>query len=124
MIPSPTSLGAPASFAAPAAVAAPWQLQLLSMQLVPVAPLLLLPFIIVAFVVFAPLWGATLLAIALLRAIFWPIERVLIAIGAPGAGEANDALVRANRWVSTLGGLTERYTASRNESRGGPTPGP
>ena len=48
-----------------------------------------------------------------MRAIFWPIERVLAALRVPGAGEASEALARANRWVSTVGGLTERYTAAR-----------
>ena len=83
------------------------------LALVPVAPLLLLPLILVVFVVFAPLWGAALLVIAVLRAIFWPIERVLAALRVPGAGEASEALARASRWVSTLGGLTDRYAASR-----------
>lgn len=85
------------------------------LALVPVAPLLLLPLILVVFVVFAPLWGAALLVIAVLRAIFWPIERVLAALHVPGAGEASEALARASRWVSTLGGLTDRYAASRQQ---------
>lgn len=81
-------------------------------QLVPIVPILLLPFIIIAFVVFAPLWGAALLVLGVLRLIFWPIERVLAALHVPGAGEGSAALARANRWVSTLGGLTERYARS------------
>ncbi|HET7457656.1 MAG TPA: hypothetical protein VFJ74_08365 [Gemmatimonadaceae bacterium] len=81
-------------------------------QLVPIVPILLLPFIIVAFVVFAPLWGAALLVLGVLRLIFWPIERLLAALHVPGAGEGSAALARANRWVSTLGGLTERYARS------------
>lgn len=101
-----------------AAHLAPMQLvpvQFASMQLtlVPVAPIVLLPFILIIFVIFAPLWGAALLVLAVLRAIFWPIERVLAALHVPGAGEGSAALARASRWVSTLGGLTERYTASR-----------
>jgi hypothetical protein len=92
---------------------APAQFASMQLTLVPVAPIVLLPFILVIFVIFAPLWGAVLLVLAVLRAIFWPIERVLAALHVPGAGEGSAALARASRWVSTLGGLTERYTASR-----------
>lgn len=92
---------------------APAQFASMQLTLVPVAPIILLPFILIIFVIFAPLWGAVLLVLAVLRAIFWPIERVLAALHVPGAGEGSAALARASRWVSTLGGLTERYTASR-----------
>lgn len=92
---------------------APVQFASMQLTLVPVAPIVLLPFILIIFVIFAPLWGAALLVLAVLRAIFWPIERVLAALHVPGAGEGSAALARASRWVSTLGGLTERYTASR-----------
>ena len=92
---------------------APAQFASMQLTLVPVAPIVLLPFILIIFVIFAPLWGAVLLVLAVLRAIFWPIERVLAALHVPGAGEGSAALARASRWVSTLGGLTERYTASR-----------
>lgn len=92
---------------------APVQFASMQLTLVPVAPIVLLPFILIIFVIFAPLWGAVLLVLAVLRAIFWPIERVLAALHVPGAGEGSAALARASRWVSTLGGLTERYTASR-----------
>lgn len=91
----------------------PAQFASMQLTLVPVAPIVLLPFILIIFVIFAPLWGAVLLVLAVLRAIFWPIERVLAALHVPGAGEGSAALARASRWVSTLGGLTERYTASR-----------
>lgn len=106
MIPGGVAHLAPASFA-------PAQFASMQLTLVPVAPIVLLPFILIIFVIFAPLWGAVLLVLAVLRAIFWPIERVLAALHVPGAGEGSAALARASRWVSTLGGLTERYTASR-----------
>lgn len=111
-------LAAPAHASALASLHASAYVPAATMQLtlVPIAPIVLLPFILVIFVIFAPLWGAALLVIAVLRAIFWPIEKVLAALHAPGAGEASDALARASRWVSTLGGLTERYTAGRRNA--------
>lgn len=111
MIP-PTMISGGAAHLAPMPLA-PAQFASMQLTLVPVAPIVLLPFILIIFVIFAPLWGAVLLVLAVLRAIFWPIERVLAALHVPGAGEGSAALARASRWVSTLGGLTERYTASR-----------
>lgn len=89
------------------------QVALAQLALVPVVPILLLPLIIVTFVLFAPIWGAALLVLGILRLIFWPIERVLAMLHVPGAGEGSAALAVAMRWVTTLGGLTDRYARSR-----------
>jgi hypothetical protein len=107
---------APAYAVAHASTHATAQAAAAQLTLVPVAPIILLPFILVIFVVFAPVWGAALLVLAVLRAIFWPIEKVLAALHVPGAGEGGEALARASRWVSTLGGLTERYAANRRDA--------
>jgi len=85
------------------------------MGLLPIAPILLLPFIIVFFVIVFPLWGIALGVIGLL----WLIVRALDAIGraagvdvfAPAAG----AVSRAFRWVLTFGGFTERFKEARSE---------
>jgi uncharacterized SAM-binding protein YcdF (DUF218 family) len=67
--------------------------------LLPIAPLLLLPFIIVFFIAIFPPW---LVTVALLGAMRWLAQRV-----APESALAR-GLERALQWVVSFGGLIKR----------------
>ena len=76
--------------------------------LLPIAPILLLPFILVFFVVVVPIWGIALgvigLVLVVMRALRWLAQRIGVhALDAPTEG-----VRRALRWVLTFGGFTER----------------
>ena len=83
------------------------------MGLLPIAPILLLPFIIVFFVVVFPIWGVSLGVIGLLLLIFRALDALGRAAGVEVFGPAVGALSRALRWVLTFGGFTERFKERR-----------
>lgn len=80
----------------------------LGMGLLPIVPILLLPFILIFFVVVFPLWGVALgvlgLILVVVRALDWLANR----IGIDALGGAVTGMRRAFRWVLTFGGFTEK----------------
>ena len=76
------------------------------LALIPVAPILLLPFIIIAFVVGFPLWVVAMIVLGLLRLIAWPIDKGLEAAGS--SFRFGPWLRVAFMWVKTFGGLAGR----------------
>jgi hypothetical protein len=79
-----------------------------SMGLLPIVPILLLPFILIFFVVVFPLWGVALgvlgLLLLVIRGLNWLAHKAGIhALDAPTAG-----VYRIFRWVLTFGGLALR----------------
>ena len=81
----------------------------LGLGLLPIAPILLLPFIIVFFVVVFPLWGIALGVVGILLLLLRAADWLARAAGSTALGGAVKALRRALRWVLTFGGFTERY---------------
>ena len=79
------------------------------MGLLPIAPILLLPFIIVFFVVVFPLGGISLGVVGLLLLILRGLDMIARAMGIAIFGSAANAVARALRWILTFGGFTERY---------------
>jgi hypothetical protein len=79
------------------------------MGLLPIAPILLLPFILVFFVVVFPIWGVSLGVVGLLLLIARGLDAIGRAAGIDVFGPAVSGLSRALRWVLTFGGFTERY---------------
>lgn len=79
--------------------------------LLPIAPILLLPFILVFFVVVVPIWGVALgvigLVLVIMRGLRWLAQRV----GVHALDDPTDGVRRAFRWVLTFGGFTERGKA-------------
>lgn len=71
------------------------------LTLLPIAPLFLLPFAIVFFVVVFPLWGLGLGVLGLLLVIMRGIDRV----SGGAIAHATARVHRAFRWVLTFGGF-------------------
>ena len=80
------------------------------MGLLPIVPILLLPFIIVFFVVVFPLWGVALGVLGLLLLIIRAIDVVGRSAGVDTFTPAANAMGKAFRWVLTFGGLSERFS--------------
>jgi 3-hydroxyacyl-[acyl-carrier-protein] dehydratase len=77
----------------------------LGLGLVPIVPILLLPFILIFFVLVFPLWGVALgvlgLLLIIMRAINATAKRVHVGL----FSTATAALERSFRWVLTFGGF-------------------
>lgn len=76
----------------------------MGMSLLPIIPILLLPFAIVFFVVVFPLWGVALGVLGLLLLILRGIDKLANAMGSSIESEVI-AMQKAFRWVLTFGGL-------------------
>jgi len=83
------------------------------MGLLPIAPILLLPFIIVFFVIVFPIWGVSLGIIGLLLLIVRGLDALGRAAGVEVFTPAVTGIGRAFHWVLTFGGFTERYKERR-----------
>jgi hypothetical protein len=70
--------------------------------LLPIAPILLLPFILIFFVVVFPFW---LIGIAVL----WVLKLLVRLIGGGPGGRWSARVQIWFRWVLTCGGVTESY---------------
>ena len=79
------------------------------MGLLPIVPILLLPFILVFFVVVFPLWGLALGVVGLALLIVRALDALGRAAGLNMFTPAATATGRAFRWVLTFGGLSERF---------------
>ena len=83
---------------------------LLGLGLLPIAPILLLPFILVFFVIVFPLWGIALGVLGALLLIARGADWLARAAGVNSLGGVSRALFVAFRWVLTFGGLAERLS--------------
>ena len=83
------------------------------MGLLPIAPILLRPFIIVFFVVVFPIWGVSLGVLGLLLLILRALDALGRAAGVDAFTPAVGGVSRALRWVLTFGGSTERFKERR-----------
>ena len=81
------------------------------LALIPVAPILLLPFILVGFVIVFPIWLAGLIVLGLLRLIAWLVDKALEASGS--AFRFGPPLARAFEWVKTFGGLAKGFGSAQ-----------
>ena len=83
------------------------------MGLLPIAPILLLPFIIIFFVVVFPIWGVSLGVLGLLLLIFRALDALGRAAGVGVFTPVVGGVSRALHWVLTFGGFTERFKERR-----------
>ena len=82
---------------------------------VPIAPILLLPFILVFFVIVFPIWGVSLIVLGIVFGIVKGLDAALSAAGAHWMGPVVQKVQRALRWVLTFGGFTDRFGAPPEE---------
>jgi hypothetical protein len=83
----------------------------IQLALIPVAPILLLPFILIGFVIVFPIWLVSLVVLGLLRLIAWLVDKGLEAGGS--TFRLGPPLARAFEWVKTFGGLARTIGAPR-----------
>jgi len=76
------------------------------LTLLPIAPIILLPFILIFFVVVFPFWGLALGVLGLLLLITRGIDKLIATTG--GKSEISPPIYKAFRWVLTFGGFTEK----------------
>lgn len=87
------------------------QFGFLGLHLLPIVPMLLLPFAIIFFVVVFPVWAVALAVLGLILLIL----RGLNAITRGAMTGAVNGVHGAFRWVLTFGGLTERFKQAAQE---------
>ena len=83
----------------------------MSMGLLPIAPILLLPVILVVFVVVFPLWVIALAVLGLILVIVKGADKLAQAAGVRALSPPALAMQRAFRWVLTFGGLAEKVAS-------------
>ena len=80
----------------------------MQLALIPLVPILLLPFIIIAFIVLLPVWAAALVVLSIARGVTWLIDK---ALGSPRTRPPVDY---AFNWVFTFGGLARKLEKRRS----------
>jgi hypothetical protein len=78
-------------------------------SLLPIVPILLLPFILIFFVVVVPIWGLALGVIGLVLVIMRGMTGLAHLAGVTALDQPTTSVHRAFRWVLTFGGFTERF---------------
>ncbi len=79
---------------------------MIQMALLPVAPILLMPFILLFFVIVFPVWIVALAVLGTLLVISWGIDRVLRMLKSNSRVSA--PISNAFHWTLSWGGLAER----------------
>ena len=87
------------------------------MTLLPIAPLILLPFALIFFVVVFPFWGVALGILGLVLLIL----RGINALTRGSLEGAVNSVYRAFRWVLTFGGFVRLGDQSKNPTEAPPT---
>jgi hypothetical protein len=82
---------------------------MIQVALLPIAPILLLPFIIVFFVLVFPLWFVAVAVLGVLVGVSRGVEAVLRVAGRPLSGPVGNAF----HWTLSWGGLAERRDRPR-----------
>jgi hypothetical protein len=81
---------------------------MIQLGLVPIVPILLLPFILIFFVIVFPIWGVALGVLGLLLLIARGLDRLASLAGVHAMASVAEAIGRAFHWVLTFGGLAKR----------------
>lgn len=83
----------------------------LGLGLLPIAPILLLPVILVVFVVVFPLWVVALAVVGSILVLVLALDKLARLAGVQLIGPPASAMRRAFRWVLTFGGLAEKVAS-------------
>lgn len=87
----------------------------LGLGLLPIIPILLLPFAIIFFVVVFPLWGVGLGVLGLLLLIARGLNAIATKLGSAALKPVADGLHTAFRWVLTFGGFAGRVAGKAGD---------
>jgi hypothetical protein len=88
----------------------------LGLGLLPIIPILLLPFILIVFVIVFPLWLVALAVVGLIYVIVAGADKLALAMNIGAFSPAARAIRIALRWVLTFGGLA-RSQAEREAAQ-------
>ncbi len=91
----------------------------MQLGLVPIVPILLLPFILIFFVIVFPIWGVALGVLGLLLLIMRGLDRLAGLAGIHALRGPAEAMNRAFQWVLTFGGLAKRVGVGVNKPGSG-----
>ena len=80
----------------------------LGMGLVPIVPILLLPFILVFFVIVFPIWGLALGVLGFFLIVIRGLNALAQRLGSDALESATLGMEKAFRWVLTFGGFAQR----------------
>ena len=80
----------------------------LAMGLVPIVPILLLPFILIFFVIVFPIWGLALGVLGFFLLVIRGLNALAKALGSDAMEGATLGMERAFRWVLSFGGFAQR----------------
>lgn len=80
----------------------------LGMGLIPIVPILLLPFILVFFVIVFPVWGLALGVLGFLLLLIRGVDALAKRLGVNAFDGAAQGTARAFRWVLTFGGFARK----------------
>jgi hypothetical protein len=86
----------------------------LGLGLLPIVPILLLPFILIFFVIVFPIWGVALAVVGLALLIMKGLDAAARAAHSDALAGAASATQRAFHWVLTFGGISERFSERRS----------
>ena len=75
------------------------------MALLPVAPIVLLPFIILFFIIVFPLWLVAVAMLGILLVVAWGLDAALKPMG---VGPVSGPVSNAFHWTLSWGGLAQR----------------
>jgi hypothetical protein len=87
-----------------------------SMGLLPIVPILLLPFILIFFVVVFPFWGLSLGVLGLLLLVMRGVNWIAHRAGSSALDAPTNGIYRAFRWVLTFGGLALRKSSEHTRT--------
>lgn len=80
----------------------------LGMGLIPIVPILLLPFILVFFVIVFPVWGLALGVLGFFLLLIRGVDALAKRLGVRVFSGAAQGTARAFRWVLTFGGFARK----------------
>jgi hypothetical protein len=80
----------------------------LGMGLVPIVPILFLPFILVFFVIVFPIWGLALGVLGYFLIVIRGLNALVHRLGSDALEGATLGMEKAFRWVLTFGGFAQR----------------
>ena len=89
----------------------------LGMGLLPIVPILLLPFILLFFIIVFPFWGLALGLLGLLLLIVRGLDALGKKAGTDAFAGAVRGMNRAFRWVLTFGGWAEKLKEPKADQR-------